>query len=48
MWGVFWRKPNGSLKRVVSHDLPMVTAYRIAQNRLDEWAAKKGLPDADG
>jgi hypothetical protein len=43
MWGTFFRKPTGSLKRVTSKSLPMRHSKQIAQDDLDRYAIKKKL-----
>lgn len=49
-WMVCFRKPTGSLKRLVSKELPVCTSRSRAQQLLDAYAAKHGLmvaePDA--
>ena len=40
-WGTFYRKPNGSLKRLVSRHLPMRRDRDQAQAELDAWAMTK-------
>jgi hypothetical protein len=42
-FGTFRRKPTGSLKRVVSKDMPKVVDRNEAQDNLDRWAAKHKL-----
>lgn len=45
-WGVFRKKPNGSLERVKSSELPMVGSREEAQASLDAYAQKKGWSKA--
>lgn len=40
-WGTYYRKPNGSLKRITS--LPLRQSREAAQKDLDAWAARKRL-----
>ena len=42
MWGTFFRKPTGSLKRITSKFLPMRRSKQAAQADLDQYAQKKG------
>jgi hypothetical protein len=44
-FGVFYRKPNGSLKRVDSPALPMCPVYNVVQANLDQWAGKLKLKE---
>lgn len=37
-WGTFYRKPSGSLKRLVSCNLPMRPSREVAQADLDAYA----------
>ena len=47
LWGTFYRKANGSLKRVTSASLPMVSSRDQAQTDLDKWATRKKLPKVE-
>ena len=42
-FGTFKIKASGSLKRVISKDMPMVSTREEAQKNLDRWAEKNGL-----
>lgn len=42
-YGTFYRKPNGSLKRITSSNLPMRDLPENAQADLDAYAEKRGL-----
>lgn len=44
-WGTFHRKASGSLKRVVSQAMPMVSDRGQAQANLDKWARKHKLQE---
>jgi len=44
-WGSFYRKPNGSLKRLTSKKLPMRRKKELAQADLDRWAKTEGFPE---
>jgi hypothetical protein len=47
MFGTFYRKPNGSLKRVVSPDMPMCYRQVDATRNLIEYAKKNKLERAE-
>lgn len=42
-YGTFYRKPNGSLKRVVSPDMPMTCSSMSAAYNLNKYAVKNRL-----
>jgi|ERR1035437_4471355 hypothetical protein len=42
-WGTFTQKPNGSLHRITSKNLPMVADRDEAQSNLNQWAQGQGL-----
>ncbi|RJQ07574.1 MAG: hypothetical protein C4551_06615 [Bacillota bacterium] len=42
-WGVFYRKPSGSLCRVKSEHLPVCGTQEAAQQCLDGWAKARKL-----
>jgi ribosomal protein L13 len=42
-WGVFYRKPSGGLKRVVSKYLPMVATRQEAQRNLNLYAGRHAM-----
>jgi hypothetical protein len=41
-WATYYRKPNGSLKRVVSKDLPPRATMDVAEADLQRWAESHG------
>jgi len=41
-WGVYFRKPNGSLKRVVAPALALTPDRADLERRLHAYAARKG------
>lgn len=45
IFGTFKVKPNGSLKRIMSSDMPMTKDRDEAQRNLDRWAEKNKLPE---
>jgi hypothetical protein len=47
-WGVFYRTPSGSLRRVKSDQLPMCPTREAAQNCLDAWARARKLRVVEG
>ena len=42
-WGVFYRMPNGSLRRVKNEQLPVCGTEDAAQRCLDGWAKARKL-----
>jgi hypothetical protein len=47
VWFTGYRKPSGALKRVCSPSLPVRKNHDEAQADLNQWAQKKGLPEAE-
>ncbi len=47
-YGVYYRRPNGSLKRLVSPSLPLCELRDAAQAHLDLWARRHNLTPVGG
>lgn len=43
-WATYERKPNGSLKRILTKALPLRPTKAEAEHDLAAWLAKKGGP----